>query len=93
MIPITVSIFGARAGVPRGRALLLATAYVPGIAALFGTLGSSVGLLGRAFGTFLANLWVMVPLALLLRMPTACLACRPLELPSSSRSSRDAATT
>lgn len=64
MIPITVSIFGARAGVPRGRALGLAGAYVAGIAAMFGTLGTAFGLLGRAFGTFLANPWVIVPLAL-----------------------------
>jgi thioredoxin:protein disulfide reductase len=64
MIPITVSIFGARAGVPRGRALALATAYVLGIAAMFGTLGTTFGLVGRAFGTFLANPWVIVPLAL-----------------------------
>lgn len=64
MIPITVSIFGAKAGVPRGRALALATAYVAGIAAMFGGLGTSFGLLGRAFGTFLANPWVIVPLAL-----------------------------
>jgi thiol:disulfide interchange protein DsbD len=64
MIPITVSIFGARAGVPRRRALALATAYVAGIAAMFGALGTTFGLLGRAFGTFLANPWVIVPLAL-----------------------------
>ncbi len=64
MIPITVSIFGARAGVPRGRALGLAAAYVAGIAAMFGSLGTAFGLLGRAFGTFLANPWVIVPLAL-----------------------------
>src|SRR5450755_406257 len=64
MIPITVSIFGARAGVPRGRALVLATAYVLGIAMMFGTLGTTFGLVGRAFGTFLANPWVIVPLAL-----------------------------
>jgi thiol:disulfide interchange protein DsbD len=64
MIPITVSIFGARTGVPRGRALGLAAAYVAGIAAMFGTLGTAFGLLGRAFGTFLANPWVIVPLAL-----------------------------
>jgi thiol:disulfide interchange protein DsbD len=64
MIPITVSIFGARAGVPRSRALALATAYVLGIAAMFGTLGTTFGLVGRAFGTFLANPWVIVPLAL-----------------------------
>jgi len=64
MIPITVSIFGARGGVPRRRALALAAAYVAGIAAMFGTLGTAFGLLGRAFGTFLANPWVIVPLAL-----------------------------
>jgi thioredoxin:protein disulfide reductase len=64
MIPITVSIFGARAGVPRRRALGLATLYVAGIATTFGTLGTTFGLLGRAFGTFLANPWVIVPLAL-----------------------------
>jgi thiol:disulfide interchange protein DsbD len=64
MIPITVSIFGAKAGVPRGRALALATAYVGGIAVMFGGLGTAFGLLGRAFGTFLANPWVIVPLAL-----------------------------
>jgi thioredoxin:protein disulfide reductase len=64
MIPITVSIFGARAGVPRRRALALATAYVAGIAGMFGALGTTFGLLGRAFGTFLANPWVIVPLAL-----------------------------
>jgi thioredoxin:protein disulfide reductase len=64
MIPITVSIFGAKAGVPRGRALALATAYVVGIATMFGALGTTFGLLGRAFGTFLANPWVIVPLAL-----------------------------
>jgi thiol:disulfide interchange protein DsbD len=64
MIPITVSIFGAKAGVPRGRAMALATAYVGGIAVMFGGLGTAFGLLGRAFGTFLGNPWVIVPLAL-----------------------------
>jgi thioredoxin:protein disulfide reductase len=42
----------------------LATAYVAGIAAMFGTLGTVFALLGKAFGTFLANPWVIVPLAL-----------------------------
>jgi thiol:disulfide interchange protein DsbD len=64
MIPITVSIFGAKAGITRGRALLLGGAYVAGIAAMFGALGTSFGLLGKAFGTFLSNPWVIVPLAL-----------------------------
>lgn len=64
MIPITVSIFGARGSSSRGRAFLLATAYVAGIAVMFGTLGTTFALLGKAFGTFLANPWVVVPLAL-----------------------------
>ena len=63
MIPITISIFGAKTGVTRARALLLATFYVAGIAFMFGTLGTTFALVGRAFGTFLANPWVIVPLA------------------------------
>lgn len=62
MIPITISVFGAR-GVGRARGFLLATLYVAGIAVMFGTLGTIFGLLGKAFGTFLANPWVIVPLA------------------------------
>ncbi len=64
MIPITISIFGAKTGVSRGRALGLATFYVAGIAFMFGALGTVFALLGKAFGTFLANPWVIVPLAI-----------------------------
>jgi thiol:disulfide interchange protein DsbD len=64
MIPITVSIFGGRAASSRGRAFLLATAYVAGIATTFGILGTTFALLGKAFGTFLANPWVVIPLVL-----------------------------
>jgi thiol:disulfide interchange protein DsbD len=64
MIPITISVFGARGASSRGRGFLLATAYVAGIAVMFGTLGTAFALLGRAFGTFLANPFVVVPLAL-----------------------------
>lgn len=64
MIPITISIFGGRGGSSRAKSFLLATAYVAGIAVMFGTLGTSFALLGKAFGTFLANPWVVVPLAL-----------------------------
>jgi thioredoxin:protein disulfide reductase len=63
MIPITLAIFGAK-GVRRGRAAALATAYVAGIAILFGALGTTFGLLGKAFGAYLGNPWVVVPLAL-----------------------------
>jgi thiol:disulfide interchange protein DsbD len=64
MIPITISIFGGRGAASRGRSFLLATAYVAGIAVMFGTLGTTFALLGKAFGTFLANPWVVIPLAL-----------------------------
>jgi len=64
MIPITLAIFGVKAGTPRSRALLLATAYDAGIALMFGTLGTLAGLSGKAFGSFLGNPWVVVPIAL-----------------------------
>jgi thiol:disulfide interchange protein DsbD len=63
MIPITISVFGGR-GVSRRRSFFLATLYVAGIATMFGTLGTVFALLGRAFGTYLASPWVVVPLAL-----------------------------
>jgi thiol:disulfide interchange protein DsbD len=63
MIPITISIFGGK-GVPRSRSLMLATLYVAGIAMMFGTLGTIFALVGKAFGSFLANPYVVVPLAL-----------------------------
>src|SRR5205809_905962 len=39
MIPITLAIFGVKAGTPKSRALALATAYDAGIALMFGALG------------------------------------------------------
>jgi thiol:disulfide interchange protein DsbD len=82
MIPITVSIFGAR-NTTRWRSLLLATMYVAGIAFTFGTLGTTFALLGRAFGTFLANPWVVVPLALFfLVMAASMFGAFELALPS-----------
>ncbi len=49
----------ARAGAGAGDRL-----RASGSPTMFGTLGTTFGLLGRAFGTFLANPWVIVPLAL-----------------------------
>jgi thiol:disulfide interchange protein DsbD len=63
MIPITISIFGGR-GVSRRRSFGLATIYVAGIATMFGTLGTVFALLGKAFGTYLASPWLVIPLAL-----------------------------
>jgi thiol:disulfide interchange protein DsbD len=83
MIPITVSIFGAKTGVSRPRAFLLATSYVAGIATMFGALGTTFALLGKAFGTFLANPWVVVPLAaLFVAMALSMFGAFELALPS-----------
>jgi thioredoxin:protein disulfide reductase len=84
MIPITISIFGGRGGTSRGKAFLLATAYVAGIAVMFGSLGTTFALLGKAFGTFLANPWVVVPLALFFfAMAASMFGAFDLALPAS----------
>ena len=84
MIPITISVFGARGATSRGRAFLLATAYVAGIAVMFGTLGTTFALLGKAFGTFLANPFVVVPLALFFfAMAASMFGAFDLTLPAS----------
>jgi thiol:disulfide interchange protein DsbD len=54
LIPITVSIFGARkAG--RGEAMLLSGLYVGGIAAMYTALGVGAALTGQAFGGAMSN--------------------------------------
>ncbi|TMQ15987.1 MAG: cytochrome C biogenesis protein [Deltaproteobacteria bacterium] len=66
MIPITLGIFGARGkNVSRGRALLLATAYVVGMGLTYATLGVVIALIGGQFGTLLANPFVVIPIVLL----------------------------
>jgi thiol:disulfide interchange protein DsbD len=84
LIPITVSLFGARGdGVTRRRAIALAALYVSGIGAMYTALGVSCALAGRAFGTFMANPLVMVPIALLFCVMAASMfGAFELQLPS-----------
>jgi thioredoxin:protein disulfide reductase len=63
MIPITLAIFGVKAGTTRVRALTLASVYVFGIAVMFGVLGTACALTGMKFGAYLGSPWVVVPLA------------------------------
>ena len=66
MIPITLGIFGARGGdVTRGKALLLATAYVVGMGLTYATMGVIIALVGGQFGTLLANPYFIVSIVLL----------------------------
>jgi len=83
LIPITVAVFGAK-GVSRPRALLLASAYVLGMATLYTSLGVVVALTGDAFGAWLANPWVVVPIALLLvALAASMFGAFDLQLPTS----------
>jgi thioredoxin:protein disulfide reductase len=83
LIPITVAVFGAK-GVSRGRALFLASAYVLGMAALYTGLGVLVALSGGQFGAWLANPWVVVPIAaLLVALAASMFGAFDLQLPTS----------
>ena len=85
MIPITLGIFGARGkDVTRGRALLLATAYVVGMGITYATLGVIVARLGGQFGTILANPYVVVPIVALFAVLAASMfGAFDLNLPAS----------
>jgi len=87
MIPITLAIFGARGeNVSRGRAMLLALAYVGGMGVTYSTLGVTISLLGKAtaFGTQLANPWIVFPfVALFLALAASMFGAFNLALPSS----------
>src|SRR2546422_11770151 len=72
LIPITVSIFGARQAEHRGRSVALSATYVAGIAAMFSALGLFAALSGKAFGVFLSSPAGMAVLAGLLGGLSAC---------------------
>jgi thiol:disulfide interchange protein DsbD len=64
LIPITVSVFGARKASSRAKSFALTGVYVLGIATMFTALGIAAALTGRAFGTVLGNPYVVIGLAL-----------------------------
>lgn len=84
MIPITLGIFGARGkSVTRGRAMGLAATYVGGIGVMYATLGVFSALAGKAFGTFMASPFVMMPIALLfIAMAASMFGAFELNLPT-----------
>jgi thioredoxin:protein disulfide reductase len=85
MIPITLGIFGARGGnVSRGKALLLATAYVVGMGLTYATLGVIIALIGGQFGSILANPYVVIPIVLIfVALAASMFGAFELNLPSS----------
>ena len=66
LIPITVSVFGARQTERRARSMALSATYVLGIAAMYSALGLFAALSGKAFGTALSSPWVVTLLAVFL---------------------------
>lgn len=71
LIPITVSVFGARKAEQRARSVALSATYVGGIAATYSTLGLFAALSGKAFGTALNSPAVIAVLAVFLAVLAA----------------------
>jgi thiol:disulfide interchange protein DsbD len=85
MIPIVVAVFGARdEGVTRQKAFALASAYVLGMGAMYASLGIVFGLIGKQFGSILANPWVVIPIVgVYLAMAASMFGAFELNLPAS----------
>src|SRR5439155_12256143 len=66
LIPITVSVFGARETQHRGRSVALSATYVAGIAVTYSVLGVFAALSGKAFGSVLSSPWVVAVLPVFL---------------------------
>jgi thiol:disulfide interchange protein DsbD len=62
MIPIVLGVFGAREASTRRKAFLLATCYVGGMGLMYSTLGVIFALIGKQFGTILADPWFVIPI-------------------------------
>src|SRR6218665_4160818 len=83
LIPITVSVFGARQAEGRGKALLLTSAYIVGMGGVFSALGVLAAKTGQAFGSMLGSPVVVTGLAVfLLALATSMFGAFELALPS-----------
>jgi thiol:disulfide interchange protein DsbD len=83
LIPITVSVFGARQAESKAKAVLLTSAYVIGMGVVFSTLGVVAALSGKAFGSALGDPFVVGGLAVfLLVLASSMFGAFDLELPS-----------
>jgi thioredoxin:protein disulfide reductase len=83
LIPITVSVFGARGATSRARAVLLTSAYVVGMGLVFSALGVAAARTGAAFGAVLGKPVVVLGLAaVLLLLAASMFGAFELALPS-----------
>ncbi len=85
MIPITVSIFGAREAKSKASAFFLATAYVMGIAVMYaglGVLAALSGWMADGSGGLLTSPWFVIPLSLFfLALATSMFGLWEIRLP------------
>jgi thiol:disulfide interchange protein DsbD len=82
LIPITVSVFGARKTEGRGKALALTSAYIIGMGVVFSALGVLAAKTGQAFGSMLGHPLVVSGLAVfLLLLATSMFGAFELGLP------------
>lgn len=82
LIPITVSVFGARKSEGRGKALVLTSAYIVGMGVVFSALGVLAAKTGQAFGSMLGSPVVVTGLAVfLLALATSMFGAFELALP------------
>jgi len=65
VIPITVSIFGARDAESKLKSFLLSLIYAQGIGLMYGALGVAAALAGSVFGQHMSNPWVVGTIALI----------------------------
>ena len=84
LIPITVSIFGARQATSRRHAMGLSALYVLGIAIMYSALGMGAALTGKAFGSVMQNPLVIGGVALVFAtMAASMFGAFELQLPAS----------
>jgi thioredoxin:protein disulfide reductase len=82
LIPITVSVFGARGATSRARAVVLTSAYVVGMGVVFSALGVAAARTGAAFGSVLGRPAVVLALAgVLLLLAASMFGAFELALP------------
>jgi thiol:disulfide interchange protein DsbD len=83
LIPITVSVFGAKRSGSRAQAMALSGLYVLGIAAMYSALGASAALTGKAFGTAMQSPWVLgFVAAVFVAMAASMFGAFELQLPA-----------
>ncbi|GEJ55692.1 protein-disulfide reductase DsbD family protein [Anaeromyxobacter diazotrophicus] len=84
LIPITVSIFGARRSGSRAQAMGLSGLYVLGIAVTYSALGATAALTGKAFGSAMQSPWVLALVAaVFVAMAASMFGAFELQLPAS----------